>query len=63
MFNCKFLKTYIPLKSRENMRNIEKNMKKKSGSEKKFWLRYRYQNWTLVSVPDTETENMSHTTL
>ena len=45
------------------MRNIEKNMKKKSGSEKNFWLRYRYQNWTLVSVPDTETENMSHTTL
>ena len=31
--------------------------KKVSVSERKekFWLRYRYRNWTLVLVPDTET--------
>ena len=30
--------------------------------KKKIQLQYRYQNWILVSVPDTETEFGSHTT-
>ena len=30
--------------------------------QKKLWLWYRYQNSTLVSVPDTDTEFRSHTT-
>ena len=30
--------------------------------QKKLWLRYRYRNSTLVSVPDTDTEFRSHTT-
>ena len=35
--------------------------KKVSVSEKKIRLQYRYRNWTLVSVSDTETWFRSHT--
>ena len=51
---------YSP-KKWEEMRKI---WKKKFRFQKKyfFWLQNRYQNWTLVSVPDTETELWSHTT-
>ena len=38
----------------------EKGKHKIKSSEKKFLL--RYLNWTLVSVPDTETWLQSHTT-
>jgi hypothetical protein len=49
-----------PPKKQKNMCKFEKFWKKKSG-EKIFWLRYRYWNWTLVLVPDTETWFWSHT--
>jgi hypothetical protein len=40
----------------------EKNLNKKFQFRKeKFRLRNRYRNWTLVSVPNTETKFLSHT--
>ena len=28
--------------------------------KKKFWLQYRYRNWTSVSVPDTKLVSVVH---
>ena len=47
-FIFKLIETCILPRSEKN----ERNLKKVSVSEKKILLRYR--NWTLVSVPDTE---------
>ena len=45
------------------MRKHEKSFEKKKFQfrKKKFLLRYRYRNWTLVSVPDTKTWFRSYT--
>ena len=51
----------ISLRSRqtwENMKNFEKMFQFR---KKKFLLQYRYRNWTLVSVPDSETWFRLHT--
>ena len=62
MFSFKFLKIYIPLGSRNTWKKIENFWKKKFRfRKKKIRLRYRYRNWTLVSVPDAETKFRSHT--
>ena len=53
----KLLKTYIA--PRENLKFFEK--KEFRFRKKKIQLRYRYRNWTLVLVPDTETWFLSHT--
>ena len=45
-------------------KNLKKRLKKKFRfRKKKFRLWYRYRNWTLVSVPDTETWFRSYTNL
>ena len=64
VFNFKLSKTYIPPRSRKTWENV-KNFEKKSFGfgKKKFWHQYRYWNWTLVSVPDTETWFQSYTRL
>ena len=52
----KLIKTYIPQRG-------GKNLKKSFSFGKKDRLQNRYRNWTLVSVPNTETEFRSHTTM
>ena len=45
-------KNLYPTKKEENIGRFEKIEKKCFGFwKKKFWLQYRYQNWTLVRFP------------
>ena len=53
-------KSLYPPKKREKMRKLW-SLKKSFGLERKTWLRYRYRNWSLVLVLDTETWFYSHT--
>ena len=58
-FIFKLINTYIPQRSGKKLNLLKKclnSLKKRS-----FGFGYRYQNWTLVSVPDTETWFWSHT--
>ena len=51
-----FLKICVQFQDLKNLWKIWKFLKKKVlVLEKKFWLWYRYWNWTLVLVPDTVT--------
>ena len=57
-----FKNLYPPINIK-NKRTLEKNRRKKVlvlGKKIRLW--YQYQNWTLISVPDTETWFWSHTT-